>query len=61
MKKFLCYKIPKKDTVRILTNLGLETETVDPETYKVKVPAFRPDIEREIDLIEEVATCIWLR
>lgn len=55
IEKIQGYKISKKDTVRILTNLGFEVETVDSDTYKVKVPNFRPDVEREIDLIEEVA------
>jgi phenylalanyl-tRNA synthetase beta chain len=55
IEKIQGYKIPKKDTVKILTNLGFEVETVDSDTYKVKVPNFRPDVEREIDLIEEIA------
>lgn len=55
IEKILGYKIPKKDVKNILTNLGLEVEAVDSENYKVKVPLFRHDIEREIDLIEEVA------
>jgi phenylalanyl-tRNA synthetase beta chain len=38
----------------ILTDLGFETERLDKDTLQVGVPTFRPDIEREIDLIEEV-------
>jgi phenylalanyl-tRNA synthetase beta chain len=55
IEKIQGYKISKKDTVRILTNLGFEVEAIDSDKYKVKVPNFRPDVEREIDLIEEVA------
>lgn len=38
----------------ILADLGFETERLDEDTLQVGVPTFRPDIEREIDLIEEV-------
>ncbi|WP_018130776.1 phenylalanine--tRNA ligase subunit beta [Effusibacillus pohliae] len=39
----------------ILTRLGFATVTVDADTFRVTVPTRRPDITREIDLIEEVA------
>ncbi len=39
--------------VEILKALEFEADNSDP--IKVKVPTFRPDIEREIDLIEEIA------
>lgn len=55
IEKILGYKVPKKDVKAILTNLGFEVEAIDTDTYKVKVPGFRHDVEREIDLIEEVA------
>lgn len=38
-----------------LRSIGLSVEAGDGETLKVAVPAFRHDLEREIDLIEEVA------
>ena len=38
----------------ILMNLGFETEELDEDTLQVEVPTFRPDIVREIDLVEEV-------
>ncbi len=38
---------------RILT--GLEFEVGGTDTLEVTVPTFRPDLEREIDLIEEIA------
>lgn len=34
---------------------GLEFEVSEKDPFQVKVPTFRPDITREIDLIEEVA------
>lgn len=43
------------DMVAILRRLELDvTETAD-GTIEAKVPTFRPDLEREIDLIEEIA------
>lgn len=55
IEKILGYKIAKKDVKNILTNLGFDVEAADTENYKVKIPGFRLDVEREIDLIEEVA------
>tara|TARA_R100001143_G_scaffold63515_2_gene71230 strand:- start:20416 stop:22827 length:2412 start_codon:yes stop_codon:yes gene_type:complete len=39
---------------RILTDLEFQIESSDKETLLCEVPAFRPDISREVDLIEEV-------
>ena len=49
-------EIPKQKMVDILTNLELKVEASDP--IKVWAPTFRPDLEREIDLIEEVGRII---
>jgi phenylalanyl-tRNA synthetase beta chain len=38
-----------------LTALGCELTQTKPDTYAVKLPSWRLDLEREIDLIEEVA------
>jgi phenylalanyl-tRNA synthetase beta chain len=38
---------------RVLTSLGCEVATCEP--WQVTVPSFRLDLEREVDLIEEVA------
>jgi len=43
------------DVERILTALGNEKIESDTETIKVQPPSWRRDLEREIDLIEEVA------
>lgn len=44
------------DSVKeLFHNLEFGVETVEPGVFEVRVPLFRIDIEREIDLIEEVA------
>lgn len=46
----------KKQCVQALQRLGCEVETLDDEgTLDVTVPTHRPDLTREIDLVEEVA------
>ncbi|HEX2982769.1 MAG TPA: phenylalanine--tRNA ligase subunit beta, partial [Ignavibacteriales bacterium] len=55
VKKVLGYEIPKNDVQSIMTKLGMEIISKDDSKIRVKVPTFRPDIEREIDLIEEAA------
>ena len=39
---------------KILTNLEFKVEATDDEKLLCEVPTFRPDISREVDLIEEV-------
>ncbi len=40
----------------LLTSIGLAVEKTDnPDLLRVTAPSFRPDLEREVDLIEEVA------
>lgn len=52
--KILGYDIPSEKIKTILSRLGLALKVVDDDTLLVSVPTFRPDIEREIDLIEEI-------
>ena len=52
--KILGVEVPKDEVVRILTALGFAV-TDDGERLHCTVPTYRPDVEREIDLIEEVA------
>jgi len=49
--------IADDEMVRLLEAIGfLVTQTsADPKTWNVTVPSFRPDVEREIDVIEEIA------
>ncbi len=39
----------------LLSSIGLQVESGGDQVLRVTVPAFRPDLEREVDLIEEVA------
>jgi phenylalanyl-tRNA synthetase beta chain len=41
-----------------LTGIEIEVERVDDDTLRVTPPSFRVDLEREIDLIEEVARIV---
>ncbi|MDF1543132.1 MAG: phenylalanine--tRNA ligase subunit beta [Anaerosomatales bacterium] len=50
--------IPAGEAAGILTALGLGVEPVGEGLLRVSVPTFRPDLEREIDLIEEVVR-VW--
>jgi len=47
-------EIEKQEVQRIFVALGFDIIEVNNEDISVKIPTFRPDIEREIDLIEEV-------
>ena len=47
--------IPAATVVQYLTALGCDLKASGEQAYAVKLPSWRLDIEREIDLIEEVA------
>ena len=55
VKKNLGYDIPVEKIHNILNCLGFKELTKDESSLTVSVPGFRPDVEREIDLIEEIA------
>jgi len=56
LNKILGIMVPLREAARILEKLGFRKLKVDSRKLKVGVPAWRAqDIEREIDLIEEVA------
>ncbi len=55
VEKILGYKIEKNVISEILTNLGIRIIHKTDHELQISVPSFRPDIEREIDLIEEIA------
>ena len=48
-------KLDTHEIDRILTNLGFEVTQPAVNIFQVTLPSFRPDITREIDLIEEIA------
>jgi phenylalanyl-tRNA synthetase beta chain len=54
VKRILGVEIPAAEIARILRRLGFLVEGSGPE-FVVTVPTWRLDVEREIDLIEEVA------
>ena len=55
LKKLLGYEVPKADVIRIFQKLGINLLKDLGEALEVVIPTHRPDIEREADLIEEVA------
>ncbi len=55
VKRLLGYEIPKENVIKIFHKLGINLLKDLSEAIEVVVPSFRPDIEREADLIEEVA------
>lgn len=55
LKKLLGYEVQKAEVIRIFQKLGINLLKDMGEALEVIVPSSRPDIEREVDLIEEVA------
>ncbi len=50
--------IPEPEMVRILEGIEMKVEKAGAGRYSVRPPSFRVDIEREIDLVEEIAR-LW--
>lgn len=55
IKKLMGVDIPKDEALQTLKHLGFEVVEEREEAVTVLVPTYRLDIEREVDLIEEVA------
>ena len=55
VSKLLGFDVSKENTINILTDLGFTVDEISDDELKVNVPTFRPDVEREVDLIEEIA------
>jgi phenylalanyl-tRNA synthetase beta chain len=51
----LDYPVTAGDVAAVFDALGMTHRTEDPDAIEVEVPGYRVDIEREVDLIEEVA------
>ncbi|MDX2038059.1 MAG: phenylalanine--tRNA ligase subunit beta [Isosphaeraceae bacterium] len=55
VSRILGIAIDRGEIIRILRALGLEPVDAEAEAPTFRIPSFRSDLEREIDLIEEVA------
>lgn len=55
VNEILGLRLDEETVSTIFTNLEFGVERVEPGVFKVAIPSFRVDIEREIDLVEEVA------
>ena len=55
LETILGIAIPAKTAADILQRLGLEVVETTAERVRVRVPSWRRDLEREVDLVEEVA------
>jgi phenylalanyl-tRNA synthetase beta chain len=53
--RMLDIQLSADEICTMLNSIGIATHVVDEQYLHSTVPSFRPDIEREIDLIEEVA------
>lgn len=54
IRRILGFDINADDVQIILKRLGFKILSSDPQGFRLLVPSFRPDIEREIDAVEEV-------
>ncbi len=55
IEKILGYKVSDEKVVEIMTGLEIPVVEKSDDSIVCEIPLFRPDIEREIDLIEEIA------
>lgn len=58
VKKILGADIKPHQVHSTLTRLGLEVRNEGPETWVVGIPSYRSDLERPVDLVEEVARLV---
>jgi phenylalanyl-tRNA synthetase beta chain len=49
------YPVSTADAAAVFVRLGMPHEPVDDDRVSVEIPGYRADLEREVDLIEEVA------
>ena len=54
MSRILGVEVPLDEAIHVLERLGCELESREADRVSVSIPTHRPDLSREIDLIEEV-------
>ncbi|MBD3308652.1 phenylalanine--tRNA ligase subunit beta, partial [candidate division KSB3 bacterium] len=54
VEEILGVAIDEKTMQQILTSLGCAVHYQHMQAFQVEIPSYRPDIEREIDLVEEI-------
>ena len=55
VEKILGYSVPKEEIKNILVKLGFKFIDSNDQSITLEIPSYRHDIEREIDVIEEIA------
>jgi phenylalanyl-tRNA synthetase beta chain len=55
VNQILGTNIPRTDIIRYFTSIGIEIISDADAVIECRIPTYRPDIEQEVDLIEEVA------
>ncbi|MCM2356971.1 MAG: phenylalanine--tRNA ligase subunit beta [Geobacteraceae bacterium] len=55
INRLLGTNLAAEEVIRIFHSLEFTVEIIEPGLFEVEAPSFRVDIEREIDLVEEVA------
>ena len=55
VSRILGYELPPTDMQAAFKCLGLDCQVIAEDTWSVIVPSYRPDLQLEVDLIEELA------
>lgn len=54
IEQVLGISVPRAEVERILGDLGFECEFLEPETYSVRPPDWRPDVQIADDVVEDI-------
>ncbi len=58
VNSLLGINLDKEKIIRYLESIEFVVDGGDEKSIRLKIPSFRPDIEREIDLVEEIARLV---